>query len=343
MRPERNDPAAAKISVKPESSREKVVRRTFPGPRDVGEILRVAIDRRAYADFTAHAKEFLEVEVCGVLVGQTCEDDEGRFVHVEAVIRGTAASQAATHVTFTQATWEAIHETLERDHPKARIVGWYHTHPGFGVEFSEMDMFIHRNFFPSATQVALVTDPVNGDVALATNSAQGIAYLPRFWVDAREQGAKVPAASTGAKPSGHPAGAAGANGSELLQTVKTLEGRVSQLLQAHDEQRASFGRFLYTVGFVFCGSLIAVLGYLVYQNYSARLEPPRLNNIVPVPVQVGDKAVLLGVGVFQWDVPPELNALMLQMEKIKAAEEAEAAKKKSNADSAPNVKKESAP
>src|SRR6266704_5932313 len=38
---------------------------------------------------------------------------------------------------------------------------------------------------------------------------------------------------------------------------------------------------------------------------------------VPVPVQVGDKTVLVGVGVAQWQVPPELNAIMLTLEREK--------------------------
>jgi proteasome lid subunit RPN8/RPN11 len=40
-------------------------------------------------------------------------------------------------------------------------VGWYHTHPGFGIFLSNMDLFIHRNFFPQKWHIALVLDPVN--------------------------------------------------------------------------------------------------------------------------------------------------------------------------------------
>ena len=42
-----------------------------------------------------------------------------------------------------------------------KIVGWYHTHPGFGVEFSEMDLFIQQNFFGGPAQIA----PRNGGAA----------------------------------------------------------------------------------------------------------------------------------------------------------------------------------
>src|SRR6476659_4014333 len=79
---------------------EKPVSRNFPGPRGAASKLRVAVERRAYAELIAHAKSPLEAEVCGVLAGQVCEDDEGLFVDVSAIIRGSAASQASTHVTF---------------------------------------------------------------------------------------------------------------------------------------------------------------------------------------------------------------------------------------------------
>jgi hypothetical protein len=38
-------------------------------------------------------------------------------------------------------------------------MGWYHSHPGFGVFLSDHDTFIHKNFFSSALQVAWVYDP----------------------------------------------------------------------------------------------------------------------------------------------------------------------------------------
>lgn len=304
------------IKTRPAEGPPKPVHRSFPGPRGADAALRVAVERAAYADLIAHAKESLEAEVCGVLAGQICEDDEGRFVQVEAMIRGNAASHAATHVTFTQATWDSIHQTLERDHPKLRIVGWYHTHPGFGVEFSEMDLFIQRNFFSDPTQVALVTDPMNGAVAIAINGATGVEYLPRFWVDGREQTAQVPARPSAATGGAPPA-------ADLIQSVKALESRMSQLIQTHDDQRVLFHRVVYTVGFTLCAAIVTLVAYLIFSQKNARLEPPRLNSFVPVPVQVGDKTVLIGVGVAQWDVPPELNALLLQLEKSKQEQQAQ--------------------
>ncbi len=62
-------------------------------------------------------------------------------------------------MTFTQDTWAHIYQTKDAKYPDHRIVGWYHSHPGFGVFLSDHDTFIHKNFFSSPLQVAWVYDP----------------------------------------------------------------------------------------------------------------------------------------------------------------------------------------
>jgi hypothetical protein len=47
----------------------------------------------------------------------------------------------------------------DSQYPEKRIVGWYHSHPGFGIFLSEHDLFIHKNFFSDPNQVAWVFDP----------------------------------------------------------------------------------------------------------------------------------------------------------------------------------------
>ena len=44
-------------------------------------------------------------------------------------------------------------------YPDKLVLGWYHTHPAYGVFLSEHDMFIHRNFFAEPHHVAVVIDP----------------------------------------------------------------------------------------------------------------------------------------------------------------------------------------
>jgi proteasome lid subunit RPN8/RPN11 len=106
-----------------------------------------------------HGQSSTDIEVCGVLVGNVYHDDDGPWVHVEEAIEGNHATQRAAQVTFTAETWTHIQDVMEREHADKRILGWYHTHPGFGIFLSDMDVFIQENFFPEAWQIALVYDP----------------------------------------------------------------------------------------------------------------------------------------------------------------------------------------
>ena len=107
-----------------------------------------------------HGEEDTTVEVCGVLVGRIYESNGAALVYVDDIVRGSHASGRNSAVTFTADTWAHIDREMDERHPGKRIVGWYHTHPGFGIFLSEMDLFIHDNFFNLPWQVAVVFDPV---------------------------------------------------------------------------------------------------------------------------------------------------------------------------------------
>jgi proteasome lid subunit RPN8/RPN11 len=117
--------------------------------------LRLRVRAEVAREIRQHARSQSKTEVCGVLVGSEAEG----LTSIEACISGENAAQGGAHVTFTQDTWEHIYKIKDRDYPDARIVGWYHSHPGFGVFLSDHDTFIHKNFFSSPQQVAWVYDP----------------------------------------------------------------------------------------------------------------------------------------------------------------------------------------
>ncbi len=115
----------------------------------------VAVGSDVIREIRRHARSSSKTEVCGVLVGR--ENRDG--MEVEACISGLNAEQAGAHVTFTQDTWEHIYKVKDQQYPNQRIVGWYHSHPGFGIFLSDHDTFIHKNFFSSPKQIAWVCDP----------------------------------------------------------------------------------------------------------------------------------------------------------------------------------------
>jgi proteasome lid subunit RPN8/RPN11 len=113
------------------------------------------VDSEVVRKIRQHARAANATEICGVLIGQ----DKDQRIEVMASIEGENADQAGAHVTFTQDTWEHIYAVKDKKYPNERIVGWYHSHPGFGIFLSEHDTFIHKNFFSSPGQVAWVFDP----------------------------------------------------------------------------------------------------------------------------------------------------------------------------------------
>jgi proteasome lid subunit RPN8/RPN11 len=125
--------------------------------------LHVVFAQDVIDDIRAHGRATPDVEVCGVLVGNVYQDDDGSGCYVAANIRGNGAEGRNAQVTFTSDTWAHINTMMDTKYADERIVGWYHTHPGFGIFLSEMDLFIHQNFFGEPWQIAYVDDPQGGD------------------------------------------------------------------------------------------------------------------------------------------------------------------------------------
>lgn len=117
--------------------------------------VRIEMSNQVLREIRQHARSSMSAEICGVLIGSV----ESEKTIVDASIPGEEARQGGSHVTFTQDTWTHIYQVKDSRFPDKRIVGWYHSHPGFGIFLSEHDTFIHRNFFSDPSQIAWVYDP----------------------------------------------------------------------------------------------------------------------------------------------------------------------------------------
>ena len=120
--------------------------------------LTLDIDSTAAAEIEDHCFSRTDVEVGGFLIGRI--DQEG--THILASTRALEANSGQTQLTITHADWDAALSVLDKDFPGMAIVGWYHSHPGFGCFLSAQDQFIQGNFFSAPGQVALVVDPLKG-------------------------------------------------------------------------------------------------------------------------------------------------------------------------------------
>jgi proteasome lid subunit RPN8/RPN11 len=140
---------------------EELPEKAFPSARP----FRVFISETAYQTMWRHARETLSEgdtirEVGGVLVGLVYRDEAGPYLEVKAAIPAEHTRSEGTEVAFTPETWAQVNRVKDSRYPEDRIVGWYHTHPRFGIFLSERDRFVHRHSFPQPWAAAYVIDPV---------------------------------------------------------------------------------------------------------------------------------------------------------------------------------------
>ena len=136
-------------------SQMELAKQSFP---QVQYDFRIYIDESAFDRICNNAEK--DREVGGILVGDVLQDKNGPFIKVDHVIEALHAEEKGTELTITHETWNHIHEQMDKTYSGKRILGWYHTHPNFGIFLSEQDKFIQQSFFNLAFQVALVYDPV---------------------------------------------------------------------------------------------------------------------------------------------------------------------------------------
>jgi proteasome lid subunit RPN8/RPN11 len=127
-----------------------------PDPHD----LPIFVDLDAMREMESHARSDRRVELGGVLLGGQFEDDAGQpYVVIQDSLRARHYESSKGSFKFTHDTWSDITRRRDEFPADLQMVGWYHTHPDWGVFLSGMDMFICDNFFNRPLDVALVIDP----------------------------------------------------------------------------------------------------------------------------------------------------------------------------------------
>ncbi len=163
-------------SFKPNSDKN------IPFPTNFTIEPRIFIEKNVFQEIQNHSTETKDVELCGVLIGELRYDNFGNYLYICGSIRGEKAINSGVNVSFTSETWDYIHEVKEEKYNNYSIIGWYHTHPGFGIFLSDMDKFIQDNFFNLSYQIALVVDPKSSQNGIFTWQEGKIRPLKNCWV-----------------------------------------------------------------------------------------------------------------------------------------------------------------
>merc|ERR1712125_127866 len=118
----------------------------------------VYISSLALLKMLKHGRAGVPMEVMGLMLGEFVDDFTVRVIDVFAMPQsGTGVSVEAVDPVFQTKMLEMLKQTGRPE----MVVGWYHSHPGFGCWLSGVDMNTQSSFEAlNARAVALVVDPI---------------------------------------------------------------------------------------------------------------------------------------------------------------------------------------
>src|SRR5262249_47323784 len=112
---------------------------------------------------------------------------------------------------------------------------------------------------------------------------------------------------------------------ELTKALEEMQKRLSQVIEAVDEQRNWNYRTILFFGMLIAACVILWIGNSLWRAYSAPYSPPEVVGMNWwEPLIVDGKPVRLGAAVVKWAMPPDMVAdfekmALQEMEKRKAA------------------------
>lgn len=153
-----------------------------PAPED----LPIFVDHRTTDAMERHALSDTSVELGGILLGKECVDEATgtQFVWISQSLEAKHYANTQASFTYTHDSWEEITRERDRLFPDLDIVGWYHTHPSFGIFLSHHDLFIHQHFFAQPLQVAYVIDPIQQTRGFFQWRERSMAQVEGFYLSA---------------------------------------------------------------------------------------------------------------------------------------------------------------
>lgn len=123
---------------------------------DTAEI--VYISSLALLKMLKHGRAGVPLEVMGLMLGEFVDDYTVRVVDVFAMPQsGTGVSVEAVDPVFQTKMLDMLRQTNRPE----MVVGWYHSHPGFGCWLSGVDVNTQQSFEQlNKRAVAVVVDPI---------------------------------------------------------------------------------------------------------------------------------------------------------------------------------------
>lgn len=158
-----------RIKVKPVKQKTKKKKLPKKIDRHYPEgITAVFIERSTLESLQQYAQTDLDHELGGVLIGGVGRSSYRSFVEVDAFIPASKGISRRASFEFTNEAQQEIHDVMQSRFPDKQIVGWFHTHPGYGIFLSGADQFIDEHYFCEKYHIAMVIDPSRPNVEVGT-------------------------------------------------------------------------------------------------------------------------------------------------------------------------------
>jgi len=153
--------------------------------------LKIFMAVNVFEEILEYSKQDISKELGGVLIGEYSRENKAEFIKISDFLPAKHTENDGTHIKFTPEAWSTIDVELKaKRFWNKRIVGWHHTHPGWGVFLSEDDMFIQRNFFDLSWQIALVIDPIKNKQQIFVWNEENIVKTKEFYFYASKDNAQ---------------------------------------------------------------------------------------------------------------------------------------------------------
>lgn len=108
--------------------------------------------------------ESTDKEIIGILVGNI----EEHTIVIEDAVSGEHESDN-TRAALPPKTIAEVTDKIMKGNIKGTIVGWYHSHPGFGIFMSQTDVNTQKTLLQFSSKVtAMIVDPDDGDFGFFT-------------------------------------------------------------------------------------------------------------------------------------------------------------------------------
>ncbi len=134
----------------------------------------VSISRNTLEKVSDHAKSTPNQQVVGVLIGKMSD----QTIVVEDAVSGEIEAEVGKATLRGESIAKIADDIINKKIP-GNVVGWYHSHPGYGIFMSDIDVSTQgrlQQFSPYI--VALVVDPSTGDRGFFTLDPQNGNVLP---------------------------------------------------------------------------------------------------------------------------------------------------------------------